>query len=465
MKRFLAPTLLIVAVAGSAYFLKRQHVNKQLIQSARPQQQTQASEKDQDTKQAEPEEFISPLGKSSILQTLGTQDTRKNDYTIYGYLPYWTIEETDNFRLENLTDVAYFGLYIEPDGSFLKTQEGEEGPVPNPGYNAWHNNEKLASFIRRAKRQNVDVALTIISHVDSKSTEFLNCEKCWETFYDNLKDELAVHKIDDVNLNFEYYETVDKETALKYTEFTKFVKRELNKDYDSPEVVVTTFADSLINDRVSHVPSLAKEADKLFIMAYDFHIMSADKAAPVSPMGGSGLHAGYDIKTMIKDYLSYAPPQKLILGVPYYGFNWAKGEEVVVEGSDDNLEGEVDGGSLEEDSVEKSAEKKQVEIIRDSLTQTYANIMELVEEENPEILWDEPGQVPYFVYVDSGNEETEASQEGVGAKERTVYFENEKSLQVKYRIAKEFDLAGVGIWALGYDADRAELWELLEREF
>jgi spore germination protein YaaH len=179
--------------------------------------------------------------------------------------------------------------------------------------------------------------------------------------------------------------------------------------------------------------------------------MSADKAAPVSPMGGSGLHAGYDIKTMIKDYLSYVPPQKLILGVPYYGFNWAKGEERIIEEIEENPNEHDDNPK---DENEDDDEDKKVEIIKDSITQTYSEIITNIEELNAEVQWDEPGQVPFYEYVD---EETQ--------KTRKVYFENEKSLSVKYQIAKEFDLAGVGIWALGYDGDRPELWKLLDTEF
>lgn len=410
-----------------------------------------------DASQTTKGEIISPLGKSSFMNTLGDQDNRdlQKELTIYGYLPYWTVDEIDNIRLENLSDVAYFGLYINSEGDIIKSQEAEEDgekvSVGNPGYSYWHNSEKLANFIRKAKRQNVNIALTIISHVDSESTEFLNCEECWKNFYKNLKDEMKVHDIDSVNLNFEYYEEVDKEIALKYSKFTQYIKKELNKDFEEPEIVVTTFADSLINNRVSDVPSLAKIADRLFIMAYDFHIMSADKAAPVSPMGGSGLHAGYDIKTMIKDYLSYVPPQKLILGVPYYGFNWAKGEERIIEEIEENPNEHDDNPK---DENEDDDEDKKVEIIKDSITQTYSEIITNIEELNAEVQWDEPGQVPFYEYVD---EETQ--------KTRKVYFENEKSLSVKYQIAKEFDLAGVGIWALGYDGDRPELWKLLDTEF
>jgi len=409
----------------------------------------------------EKQKFLSPLGKALQLDTLGIQAARERKI-VYGYLPYWTIDEVDNFDLATLTDIAYFGLHVDENGNFIKTQETDEGTIQNPGYDNWHNNEKLREFIKKAQNKDVRVALTAMSHIDKNSTEFLYCKECWDTFYGNLKAEMDLHNIRDVNLNFEYYETVDKEISLKYSEFAKFVKRKLSKDFKDPQLVVATFADSLINDRVSDVPSLAKIADKLFIMAYDFHVSQSDKAAPVSPMGGAGRYAGYDIRTMIKDYLAYVPPQKLILGVPYYGFNWAKADEEILAEREELLrkteqkseDGAAEGGNGESKETEVDLPRN-----NNTVTQTYSDIMEIIETREKEkksgaLSWDELAQVPVYRYLDN---ET--------GKERTIYFENQKSLEVKYELAKEFELAGVGIWALGYDTDRPELWNLLNEEF
>jgi GH18 family chitinase len=369
-------------------------------------------------------EKISPIGESFRVNTLGTSDTKKT-FTIYGYLPYWTLAEAKNLRLDLLTDISYFGLEIDSKGNFASTSTNSEGEeITLPGYSSWQTDPALKDLFTKAKGSDIHTSVTIISHIDSVSTEFLNCKECWETFYTNLKLEMLAKQIQDVNINFEYYDLVEEDTALKFTQFIDFLKKKMRKDFPEGEIVVTAFADSLINSRITHIPSISKVADKIFIMAYDFHITPNGKAAPVSPMGSEG----YDIRTMIKDYLEYVPPQKLILGVPYYGFNW--GEDKKVEDEDDS------------------------EVINTSLTQTYAQIMDNIESSNSEVYWDELGQVPYYEYTDPDTGKT-----------RKVNFENERSLTVKYKIVKEFDLAGIGIWALGYDEDRPELWKVLENEF
>ncbi len=395
---------------------------------------------------------ISPLSKAFKLDTLGATD-KKEDFVIYGYLPYWTIAETPNFRVGALTDVAYFGLEINETGNFIKSATDSEGNSTNhSGYWAWRNDPQLTDFIIKARANNVRTSITIVSHVDDVSTKFLNCRECWDSFYEALKEEMAFHKVDNVNLNFEYYELVEKELALKYTEFTAYLRKRLKKDLPNAEIVVAAYADSIINGRITDIESLAKVADRIFIMAYDFHIMPQSKAAPVSPMGGAGIHAGYDIRTMIRDYLSYAPPQKLILGVPYYGFNWSESTEAV--NSKEKASDSTEGNEKQENGESGEKDNENLDKVSNTLIQTYAQIMKNVEDSGATVYWDELGQVPYYEYTDP---ET--------GKPRKVYFENEKSLEVKYRIAKEFNLAGVGVWALGYDGDRPELWDLLKKEF
>ena len=89
-----------------------------------------------------------------------------------------------------------------------------------------------------------------------------------------------------------------------------------------------------------------------------------------------------------------------------------------------------------------------------SISQTYATIADTKLKYKPEIKWDETAQVPYFTYF---NEEYGTT--------RQVYFEDADSIRAKYKFAKTAGLAGVGIWALGYDGGYQELWELLKEEF
>lgn len=346
-------------------------------------------------------------------------------YSVYGFLPYWTLDQTKYFQLDKLTDIAYFGLNIDKDGNFV--EHNEDGTL-EPGYNTWKNSQTLSKFIKTATQKHVRMALTIISHTDDISTSFLNCTTCWKTLATNITNELKAKEITGVNMNFEYVEETDADTAAKYTELVKFLKTNLPAN---TYIVVSTFADSLTKPRVTNVADLSQVADALFIMSYDFHRPNSDTAGPVAPINGIGKIAEYDITTMLKDYLAVSPANKLILGVPYYGYNWVVTRNLPnatrIPGNDD---------------------------IGYSQSQTYDTITNSLLDIRPKLEWDELAQSPYFTYVSA----TSGSL-------RQVYYENEKSLKVKYELAKELGLAGVGIWALGYDGGYTELWNLLGSEF
>lgn len=371
--------------------------------------------------------IISPLSKSfSILALTNRRDTPKK--IIYGYLPYWTIGQTEYLQYDKLTDIAYFGLHIDAQGNFIKLTENNE---LHPGYNNWRNSQDLKIVIENCRKYGVNFALTIISHQDDISDKFLDCRECWDKLAENVIRELIEYNITDLNLNFEYVEFTPKEKAEQYTQFVQFMNERLDKEFVNSKLVVSTFADSIVKERITRIESLGKAADQIFIMAYDFHRPNSDNAGPVSPIDGKGIHAEYDLRTMLKDYLAYVPPSKLIMGVPYYGYNW-------VVGTDEDYGERIEGSDE----------------IGYSQSQTYEAVMETIIKLKPEIKWDELAKVPHFTYI---SPETK--------KIRHVYYENSESLGEKYDLINTYNLAGVGIWALGYDGGYRELWTLLENKF
>ena len=371
------------------------------------------------------EKFVLPFSRSmNVFSLVGRHEKPKK--LIYGYLPYWSIIDADYLQLDKLTDIAYFGLYIEEDGNIRKTTTDEDGyTITEPGYNNWKSNKDLDNLISWSKRYGIRFSLTIIAHEDDTNTKFLNCRECWDTLLVNVIDELNSKNITDLNLNFEYAEHTSEEDSKKFAELTRYFNEELDKVYGDSFLVVSAFADSTEGGRISSdVADLAKYSDGIFIMGYDYSRPTSDNAGPVAPIKW--------VDDVIKDFLSYAPPSKIILGVPYYGYNW------VVEDGSEKYAKRVEG----------------TDEIGFSTSQSYDSVMETIKEVNPTILVDEESNVPYFFYT---SPETESLRE--------VFYENAQSLRAKYDLVNNNNLAGVGIWALGYDGGRTELWDLLYESF
>ena len=373
--------------------------------------------------------IVSPFSDSSDVFSFFSKTHERPKRIIYGYLPYWSIEKIKYLQLDKLTDIAYFGLYLNKDGTFAETTEGADGStIYEPGFKNWNENVDLDKLIEKCKNSGVRFSLTIIAHVDEDNDAFLNCRDCWDTLLVNLRKELDKKGIRDVNLNFEHAEGTDEGISSKFSEFTKFLNTELDKIYGNSFLVVSAFGDSTTQERVSSdLNNLGRAADGIFIMAYDYHRPASETIGPVSPILG----AGGNVTETIRDFLTVVPPNKIILGLPYYGYNWLVADDGEyakrIDGSDEN---------------------------GFSQAQSYDSVMDTILEVEPTIKWNEEGKSPYFTYVspDSGQL-------------RTAYYENAQSLKYKYDLVNNNNLGGVGIWALGYDGGYDELWNALYDSF
>jgi spore germination protein YaaH len=373
---------------------------------------------------------VSPFSNASSIFSMFRKTHEKPKKIIYGYLPWWSLEKIKYLQLDKLTDIAYFGLYLEKDGSFSTTTIGaDDSTINEPGYVNWNNNEDLDNLISKCKQEGVRFSLTVVAHFDETNDAFLNCKECWDTLLTNLKHELDLKGIRDVNLNFEHAEGTEDGISEKFAEFTKFLNEELDKTYGNSYVVVSAFGDSATQNRVSSdLDNLGRAADAIFIMGYDYHRPLSDSVGPVAPIEGNGQS---NLTVTINDFLTKVPPNKIILGVPYYGYNW------LVEDADPyskRIPGTDENGFSE--------------------AQSYESVMETILEVEPEIKWNEEGKSPYFTYISPESDQL-----------RTAYYEDERSLKAKYDLINSKNLAGVGIWALGYDGGYRELWDLLYNEF
>ena len=110
----------------------------------------------------------------------------------------------------------------------------------------------------------------------------------------------------------------------------------------------------------------------------------------------------------------------MILGLPYYGYDWP-----VVN---DFINSETTGYGT---------------------ARTYAEARNL--SQFHENFWHDISNSSWFTYLND--------------QWRQTWYDDSLSLSFKYQFAKEKDLQGIGIWALGYDDNYNELWDVLENHF
>ncbi|MDP6417968.1 MAG: glycosyl hydrolase family 18 protein [Candidatus Krumholzibacteria bacterium] len=164
--------------------------------------------------------------------------------------------------------------------------------------------------------------------------------------------------------------------------------------------------------------AIASYSDHLMVMAYDFHYPGSSSTGPVAPLANWGT---YNVTWSINDYLNKGvAASKLLLGVPYYGYLWSCAN------------GEPGAPTYGWGTAKTFAE-------------AYPEAL------NYGLLWDGAGQTSWYRYNSGGWYQ--------------CWFEDDRSLTFKYEFAINENLAGIGIWALGYDGSRSELWTALDDAF
>jgi spore germination protein YaaH len=123
------------------------------------------------------------------------------------------------------------------------------------------------------------------------------------------------------------------------------------------------------------------------------------------------------------------PADKLIMGVPYYGYDYLVYEPAV------------------------KAETRPYGSWRGTPNaKTYEYTRENIDAEK--VGWDDVGKVGWKAYYVA---ETDTW--------RMIFLDDERSLRYKYEFAKNKNLQGVGMWALGFDNGESALWALLREQF
>jgi len=151
--------------------------------------------------------------------------------------------------------------------------------------------------------------------------------------------------------------------------------------------------------------ALGELADEVAIMAYDEHTHGLPQG-PVASLPWVKRVAAYAV--------SRIPAEKVLLGIPAYGYDWIAGTRQVVRGL--------------------------------STGAAYA----LAEKHGVQVQWDDAAQVPWFSYSEDG-------------REHVVYFENSHSTAAKLGVVGEYGLRGIAIWRLGLN--EYAIWEAIEEAF
>lgn len=331
---------------------------------------------------------------------------------IYGFLPFWLVKEA-KIDYTKLTTLVYFGIDFDKNGQIVRLSDDS---TEEPGWTRF-NSDELTTIITSANQNNIHTELAIRAMENETITGIVNNPKARKNTIDNTLEQMLGKKFQGINVDFEYQGVPDIHSIENFNIFLDELGQALRNINPRYTLSIDVYADAVKKVRLWNLKKMSREVDKVIIMAYDFTRQTSVRAGPVAPLGGAPDKYEYDVSTAVKDFLQIIPKEKIILGVPFYGYDWPTF-----------------------DNTPMSEVRKDSNNYGSPALSSYKRSMELINEKNLKVEWDEDAQVPWFTYKDAEKNTW-----------RMVYFENEKSLSKKLELLISSDLSGIGIWALGYD--------------
>lgn len=341
-------------------------------------------------------------GKITDIIPLKKQYAKSLSKAVFGFLPYWEYASGahSNLQYELLSHIAIF--------SFKATSSGT---LSTPSNWPWTN------VINAAHTKNTKVIMVVTNFKKSEIHTLMTNSVSKNNLFTNIKNTINTYQLDGVNIDFEGLDANDRGDILNsfMYDLTNYIHTNLpgkEVSFDSPAV----------NWSGWKLKKLAENVDYLFVMAYDYNGGWSKKTGAVAPLTNAlgGICVERSLNRDYRDAIA-SYPNKIILGVPYYGRHW-KTQTSVPRAT---IKSYV-GATFYKNSVEDAATKGG-------------------------FLYDSNSSSSWYKWQDSDWNQ--------------VWIDNKGSLERKYDLALSKNLKGIGIWALNYDGNKTELWNLIDTKF
>lgn len=234
----------------------------------------------------------------------------------YIFVPYWTINsDIESTPYEKL---IYFGISVNEEGI----------DKSDPGYIS------MQEFVANSKGKKMYLTVRML---DSD----INLKVLKDTA---LQEEIITQSVEIANANG--FEGLILDFEIQGLPFESFVQSitKLNKNFSSNSrknglsFGTLIYGDAYFRVRPYDVKEIAREVDRVYVMAYDFS-KARGNPGPNFPLNSKSIYE-YDFKLMVSDYLKDVPSHKLTFVMGMFGYDWkvdGKGRGVALASSKSTL--------------------------------------------------------------------------------------------------------------------------------
>lgn len=333
----------------------------------------------------------------------------KESNQVIGFLPYWLLDKASINYSSEITMLTYFALNVDGNGHIVKLSNPQQ---EEPGWYALSSG-RLDPFFANARKNNVKLSL-LISSGDASAINQLVSKP--EQHADNLINDVTPlmkeYHFSDLNLDIEDTSTASASAQANFTQFVADVKQQLDKKQLGTLTLEISPTDPIIPNLIN-IAAVSRYADNIVLMAYDYHSSVSYVTGPVAPLNGAGTDLEYDVTTAVEKTMQMAPPGKIILGMPLYGYEW------------ETLSTALHSAIIPGTGVTASDNRME------SFLPTCATCSAFLDNESQE---------EFVVYQDQTSGDY-----------HQIFFPTEQSVASTINLAKQKQLGGVALWALGYE--------------
>ena len=317
---------------------------------------------------------------------------------VFGWHPYWQNGFEINYRWDLLSHLSYFSY----DVNYLN------------GNALTTNSWATANVVTTALANNVKVSLCVTLFDDHAA--FFGNNSAKQTLITNLINLVQQRGANGVNIDFE---AVPSGQSANLTAFMLDLCSQFHTAITNGEVSIALPAVDWSN--TFDVAAMSSCVDQFFIMGYDYYYGGSAQAGPTDPLYSMVSTYNYNHAKSITYYLNRGcPANKLCLGLPYYGREWETVDNAVPSNTNGNF-----------------AASRTYKHVRDN-SGTYSNHQ-----------YHAGSKSGYFTYQNSGNW-------------RECFINSGYTLGKRFEMVQLRNLAGIGIWALGYDDGYSDFWNQIE---
>jgi spore germination protein YaaH len=330
----------------------------------------------------------------------GATDNSSSSKVIYAFWPYWTDFQSYQPDWDILSYVSYFSIEVNPNGTLDTNNIGAD----------------YYKVRDAAHAHNVKVTLTVESFNPDVQDSILAGNQ--KELAVNILQKIQYYGADGVFIDFEDIRGTNSITHESNSILMGNFMRTLHDTLKnaSPGYHISFAVQHSVNS-VYRDATLSQYTDAMFLMGYDYHWLNDTSTGAISPFNDATQR---DIEDSVKMLEEYYPPNKIILGLPFHGYDWpsSSGES---------------GASTRGAGTAVYMENATVN------AKTYGRI------------WDSVSHTPWYRYQSNGTW-------------HQAWYDDDESLGLKIDYANSEKLRGMGFWALGYEGNNATIWNVVREK-